>query len=332
MQTPSPADDSSRTLRELVRSGRFPDALAVFRAREADGDPLRPDERLLAATAAMRLGDVQIAEALSREALRGFRSRGDRDGRMRSLNLLGVIAFERGRLDEAEAAFGEALTLARQLADTQLAAHVSNNLGSLCHLRGQADQALGLYREALASHSRLGDRRGAAESWHNLALALRQKGWWREAEDAIAEAVRHAEVLGDPALLALALTGRAELQIDRGQFALADQALARADRLAAEARDAVGQGELRRIRALGALRRGDLPLALAEAEAAYAAGQAFDVALLRADAAAVLCLVLRRLGRVDEAEWRRREAVERYLALGADGLSARLEREWSEED
>ena len=61
-----------------------------------------PDAQLLAATAATRLGEFPLAESLAGQALVKFRARGDADGRMRALNLLGVIRFERGRLGEAE--------------------------------------------------------------------------------------------------------------------------------------------------------------------------------------------------------------------------------------
>ena len=44
-----------------------------------------------------------------------FRARGDADGRMRALNLLGVIRIERGRLGEAEVSLAEALDLATRL-------------------------------------------------------------------------------------------------------------------------------------------------------------------------------------------------------------------------
>jgi tetratricopeptide (TPR) repeat protein len=248
---------------------------------------------------------------------------------MRSLNLLGVLAFERGRLPEAAAAFGEALALARQLADTQLAAHASNNLGSVYHLRGRAEDALSLYREAIARHSRLGDRRGTAESWHNLGLALRQLGVWQDAEHAVGEAIRHAEAAGDPTLLALAVTGHAELRVDRGEYALAVPELDRAERLASDAQDEIGAGEIHRIRALAALRTGDAAGALREAEAAYAAATAHGVELLRAESAGLLSLGLRLLGRRADAEARRAEAVARYRTLGAVGLEHRLDLEWS---
>jgi hypothetical protein len=51
--------------------------------------------------------------------------------------------------------------------------------------------------------------------------------------------------------------------------------------------------------------------------------------LLRADAAAALALALRGLGRLDEAEQRRAEALDGYRELGAGHLVARFERGWA---
>src|SRR4029453_8051665 len=107
------------------------------------------------------------------------RARGDDDGRMRALNLLGVVCFERGRPAEAEAAFGETLALAPRLGDSLAAARACNNLASTLHLRGRAEEALGMYRGSLLAYQRLGDRRGTAETWHNLGLSYRQLREWR---------------------------------------------------------------------------------------------------------------------------------------------------------
>ena len=295
---------------------------------EASPAGRRPDAQLLAATAATRLGEFPTAESLAGEALAQFRSRGDADGRMRSLNLLGVIRFERGRLGEAEQSLAEALNLATQLGDSLTAARACNNLASALHLRGRPDEAVGLYRGALLAYQRLGDRRGTAEAYHNLGLIYRQLGEWRNAEDATDEALRHAEVVGERGLLALATTGRAELMVERGQLAQARQELERAGRLAAEAGDEVGGAEVGRVRALLAYREGDLPAALAHAEAALATAHAFDSAVLAAECSALLALTLRRLGRPAEAEERRTEAEAGFQALGAERLAARLAEEW----
>jgi len=325
---PPPPPEPSERLRELVRSGRFADALAAFRAGDGPGWR-RPDLLLLAATAATRIGELAEARSLAAEALAGFRARGDLDGRMRALNLLGVIGFEQGRVPEAESAFREALGLAQELADTQLAARAANNLASLEHLRGRAAEALSLYRGALLAYQRLGDRRGAAETYHNLGLVFREMENWREAEDAAGEAVRHAEVVGEPSLLAIAVTGRAEIRLQRGELALAEPELDRAARFARDSGDELGVAEVRRLRARAAIGRGDDVTALQEAEAAYGVAIAQQAALLAADCAAVLALALRRLGREADAASRRSEALDAYHGLGAEHLAARFEAEWA---
>ena len=171
----------------------------------------RADARLLAATAATRLGELELAETLAGEAVRRFAERGDFDGRMRALNLLGVIGFERGQLEEAERRLTEALSIAYRLEDSLLAARACNNLASVAHLRGRPEEAVGLYRGALLGYQRLGDRRGTAETYHNLGLTYRQLADYDEAEKAVMQAVRHAESVGEPTLMALTSGGRAEL-------------------------------------------------------------------------------------------------------------------------
>jgi len=57
-----------------------------------------PGSLLQEATGAMRQGDPDRAGRLAASALEQFRARGDADGRMRSENLLGAVAFERGEI------------------------------------------------------------------------------------------------------------------------------------------------------------------------------------------------------------------------------------------
>ena len=321
-----PADDSPARLRELVRTGRFREALDAY--REGPGRFASADARLLAATAATRLAELDLGDALAEEAVRRFAERGDFDGRMRALNLLGVIGFERGRLVEAERRLTEALSIAYRLDDSLVAARACNNLASVAHLQGRPDEAVGLYRGALLGYQRLGDRRGTAETYHNLGLAYRQLADYEEAEKAVAQAVRHAESVGEPGLMALTAGGRAELRIDQGDAELARPELERAARLAEVAGDVIGQAELRRIRALAALRQGHHEEAVEEAEAGRHTAAEHDVALLRAECAALAALAQRALGRGETAEERRAEAVGIFRSLGAARLLQRFEREW----
>lgn len=326
----TPADDATGPLRELMRTGRFADALAAFRDLPPTVVGQRPDAQLLAATAATRLGELGVAEELAGSALELFHARGDADGRLRSLNLLGVIYFERGRMQDSERVLAQALGLANQVGDSLLAARANNNLASSLHLRGRPEEALGLYRGALLAYQRLGDRRGTAESYHNLGLIFRQLGDWRNAEDATAMALRHAELVGERGLLALATTGRAELLVERAQFDQADRELERAERWAEEAGDEIGVAEVHRVAALAALRARAYTTAFELAEAARAAAHERGTVLLAAECCAIAALALRRLGRANEAAARKSEAENGFRALGAVSLLERLSRDWSD--
>ncbi|HEX9167102.1 MAG TPA: tetratricopeptide repeat protein [Gemmatimonadales bacterium] len=283
-----------------------------------------PDAVLRTATSATRQGALDQADRLAHEALGGFRLRVDDDGRMRALNLLGAIAFERGDTALAADRFAGALEIARSLGDHLLGARALNNLASVTHLRGEVDAALALYREALLTYQRLGDRRGSAETWHNIALVYREAGRLDEAEGAANHAVRHAGLTMESGLLGLVLTGRAEVALARGDAALSAEALDRADALAVEAGDRPGRAEILRIRALLALHGGDGERARQLAVAARDEARALGAALLQAESAGILAKALRESGQEDEAGAMREEARRLFESLGATAHLARL--------
>ena len=329
MSTPSAVpDDSAQALRALLAAGRFQDALELHRGLADRPEASRQDVQLLAATAATRLGALELGTSLADKALQQYRRRGDRDGRMRSLNLLGAIHFERGNMAEAEQRFAEALRLGRQLGDSLMLARASNNLASVAQLQGHSDDAAELYRGALLAYQRLGDRRGMAETYHNLGLVYRQTGEWQQAEDADNDAVRHAEMVGERGLLALVLTGRAELSVERGDPALAQRELERAGRLAREASDAIGGADVTRVEALAALRQENWQLALDRAEGARSVALAHGSAQLAAECAGIAARALRELGRTEEANQQRSQAERGFRELGATILLERLELDW----
>lgn len=320
--------DSARELRALLAAGRFEEALERF---QSGGTVLAgdPEAALLAATAATRLGRYGTGVSLAESALVTFRAHGDRDGRMRALNLLGVIAFERGRLPEAERSLGEALELARELDDSLMAARASNNLASVAHLGERPELALSLYRSALISYQRLGDRRGMAETHHNLGLVFRHMGRPQDAQVTVEQAVRLADATGDDSLRALALTGQAELHLQLGEVARARQDATVAHQLAVASSDELGGAEAGRLQALAALAEGDLPFALSAAESARRTSERHGNALLQGESAAAEALVLRALGRRDEAEQMRTDARRLLEQLGASQRLRQFDEAWA---
>jgi len=324
--TPAPLDPA-RELRQLVEAGRFREALEAHQRTEDPAVRARPEVELLAATAATRLGELGRGVALAESALAHFRTRADSDGRMRALNLLGVIAFENGRLEEAEHYMAEALELARMLEDTRMTANASNNLASVAHLRNRTDAALSLYRSALLAYQRLGDRRGTAQTYHNLGLAFRQQGDLGEADAAALQAVRHAEAVGEGSLRALVAMGRAEIHIEQGALELARPELNRAEQVAQEAGDEVGLAELGRLRALFALREGKPELAAILALAARDAAVQLGILQLQAEAVAAAAIAFHRLGQDSASAAHRDEALRIFARLGATALGETLTAE-----
>lgn len=317
-----PAEDPARELRGLLATGRFREALDVYR-RIGTGAS-RPETALLAATAATRLGELSEARELAREAERQYAARADADGRMRTSNLLGAIAFENGNLVEAEAAFGRALELSRELEDGLMAARTSNNLASVAHLRGNTDRALSLYRAALLEYQRLGDHRGTAETYHNLGLTFRELAVRLDSDSASAEAVRHAELVGERSLLALAVVGRAECHLDAGEPEVAALEVERAASLAGAAGDEIGGAEAGRLRARIAMAEGEAAHALDAAETARATAARIGSLLLQGECAALAAAALERLDRPSEAAARKNEAAGIFRRLGAKRLLERL--------
>ncbi|NNG15745.1 MAG: tetratricopeptide repeat protein [Gemmatimonadales bacterium] len=322
---PSP-DDPGRTLRDLVAAGRFQEALETFGEGGGASVDQEPDTLLLAAKAATRVGQLDLATKLAARALEEFRTKADADGRMQATNLLGALAFERGHVAEAEDRFGQALVLAQELSDSLVAARASNNLASVAHLRGRPDLALSLYRNAMLSYQRLGDRRGTAETYHNLGLTFRDMAALSDADDAANEAVRHASMAGEKALMALTLMGRAEVHLAKGDLRLARSELDQAHTLADEAGDELGAAEVRRLRALVALEDGKSTDAHAEAEAARAVAARYGSTLLQAECALASARALNALGDATAMAERRDEAKRLFESLGAQALLGELER------
>lgn len=287
-----------------------------------------PLDLLAAATAALRRGDVRQAADHGSSAADAFWRQGDTDGQMRSHNLLGAVAFEEGHLEAARRNFERARELAGLARDVLVEARACNNLASVAHLRGDAIEALSLYRAALLGYQRLGDRRGAGETFHNLGLVFRDLGSLVDADEATEQALRHAEAADDPQLMGLAVLGRAELELARGDADVAARAVERAGELMHLAGDAVGALEVIRLRALVALSRGDAPGAAALAMEGSARAAQLGALLLQGELDAAAAIALRRLGRVTESEVTRARAEDAFRRLGAIAHRDRLAREW----
>jgi tetratricopeptide (TPR) repeat protein len=316
-------------LKRLVESQRFREAFEFFHSSETAVDRQDPDQQLLAANAATRLGELGAGQQLATSAFERFASGEDQVGVMQASNLLGAIAFERGRMSMAQAYYSRSIQLARLQGNWAMLARVSNNLATLIHIRGGAEAAIPLFREAAGLFQGVRDARGGAEADHNLGLLFHELDRNDEAYEAASNAVQLAEKTHDRSLQALTLLGLAEITIDKGDISGGQQKMVRGAALAAEASDQLNGIEAGRLRALLTYRRGDYAVAHHLAEVAASIAGTLGSALLRAECVSLASLALRAQGRTRDAEVRREEALAAFAGFGARVKVERFEREWS---
>lgn len=239
-------------------------------------------DRFQEAMRAARRGNHAEAEELARR-LRAVTT--DQTLLVRLANLLGGIAFERGRLDEARGWLDAVVVGAPDTAEPLLAARATNNLASIAHLRGERELAVGLYRSALAAWEHVGDATGVAQCCHNLGIVAGEAGAESEALGYADRAVEAARITTDLALLGLVLLGRAERRLSAGALPSARADLAEAAELARGAGDSLGIAEADRLAGLVALAEGRPEEALRLARFAYRRANLLGATLLAADCA-----------------------------------------------
>jgi tetratricopeptide (TPR) repeat protein len=316
------------SLRHLVEAARCREALAFFFEWGESPEPLTTASRVLAARAACRIGEFELGTVLARMGQAAYSAEGDCDGVMECTNLLGALAFERGRIEDAEAQFRQVVALAEDAQHPRFTARAANNLGNIAHLRGEGDLANYLYEKALQSYHVVEDRRGIAETWHNLSLSHRETKPTEHALETCARAIAAAESIGSDELLALAMLGRAELLIERGALDQAGDDIERAQLLAWFEGNQPHVLEADRLRALAALRGGDAPEAHRRAEWIRKRATEAGFALIAAEAASISARALKEDRRLPEAVAANELALASFRALGATGLMHRHESEW----
>jgi tetratricopeptide (TPR) repeat protein len=177
---PDPADPMLRQAMAHHRSGRIPEAEALYR-RVLESDPRHPDALHLLGLIAHQTGHSRPARDLIAQAIR------QRPNAPPFHNSLGIVCLGLGELDRAEAALATAIKLAPGYGEPHL------NLGNLHRRRGDKAAAERCFRQAIACNAQL------VEARNNLGTLLLELD---RAEEAVA-ALEAALALkpGDPQVL-----------------------------------------------------------------------------------------------------------------------------------
>ena len=114
-------------------------------------------------------GKLSEALPLLEESLMSYREINDLRGVAATLNNLGMVTWSSGNSESSYQLFQESLTLRRQLRDRVGEAMSLINLGEVSYELGKFQEALTLYQTSLNIQAEIGDRRGLVESLEGLA-------------------------------------------------------------------------------------------------------------------------------------------------------------------
>jgi tetratricopeptide (TPR) repeat protein len=325
---PESTGEAPATVSDLVQQGRFREVLERFEANPAIRLTDAKTEYHIAFSAA-RVSEYGRANLLAVSALRRFVDEANQTGQLQTINLLGGIAFEQGRLEEAEHWFKDARHLAGSMRDIRMQAKTGNNLAMILHLRGRAHQAIDVWRSALQLYESLGDLTGSVQTHYNLSLAFRELDLLHTAREHAWRAAALVEHVTDPALTGLVSLGMAELAFAECRYERAAELLVEATALAQSSGDQSGQVTASRLRALMSLATRDFPLARVEAAAARDVAERVGARVLAAECGVIHALALASDGDVRRADPLYRRAVEGLERMGAARLTRWADREWT---
>ncbi|OJT17857.1 hypothetical protein BO221_43445 [Archangium sp. Cb G35] len=209
----------------------FEEALAI----ERDINDRRNEGLTLSNLAQLRLmrGDVAGARKPAEEGVLRSRETGYRYALMVGLWTQGNLAMEEGHLDEARRHYAEGLTLSRHTQDDRYTAYLLQGSGMVALLEGDLVHARAGYEEALGLRRKLEGHSEVAETQVSLGLLAVEEGRPEAALEPLTTAVETLRGLKLPDGEAQAHTVLALMHLARNQPALAREASARAQALAA---------------------------------------------------------------------------------------------------
>lgn len=199
------------------------------------------------------LGEHAKARNSLTAALRLVEDDGHEIGQAAVLGMLGRLEMQSGDPAAALGLYRRSLEIAQRIGDERDMAWTSRRMGEVLRVLQRPDEALVLLHEAQWMARRIGDRSAHASSLAEMGLVHRDKGDLPAAAAHCEEALRLAEPIPDLAVVALAYTALAEIELSRNTsaaFAFAYRAIElcrRTSNLSLEARAHEVHGDLLQI-------------------------------------------------------------------------------------
>src|SRR5258708_15675586 len=246
------------TAGRVAAAGHHAEVVQYLGARPAAELESPPGLAVLYGTAQARLGRHDEGLRWLDMAVDQARKDGEREVEGRALNARGAMALVSGRIDESADYCTRALMVASLDGDLATVGRCSNNLGIINNLRGRHAEALSSWELAVAAFEKAGVHQGVAECAHNLAITYREQGTLDRALTEAERAIAEANASGDRTLAAMALRGRGEIRLARGEGEVARGDISAVQEIRRLVPNPVGEAEELRVVAAGLAGQGQL--------------------------------------------------------------------------
>ena len=204
--------------------------LEVARAIADEQDDPAARGRVLSCLAASHWlsGEMDKVDEEANEAIVLLRAAGDRNWTAKTLQTLGVLAYQRGDPKEATVHWEEAIAIRREIGDRKGEVSTLLALAAAMPKLGQLDKALETKQQALLIAREIGERRFEAGILNNIGQSLLVADRTDEAAEHYRRAVAIAREMGDQSIEAMALGNLGGTLADIGRVEEAKICIARA--------------------------------------------------------------------------------------------------------
>jgi len=247
-------------------------------------------------------GDFEGDLQAAQEALKVFREIGAQGNVARSLNEIGNVFYETGKLEAAEDYYNQSLKIHREIDDRRGVAGALGNLANVYDSMGHLTLALQKQKEGLQAFRDVGDRRGEASTLNNLGNVLAELGDLQNARKSYQQSLAVQEQIGYKRGRAFSLLGLADLFREEDKLQDARNAAEEALTLRKAISDENNMAVSKLQIADIALDEGKLPEAESLAREAAATFERLKVVQSAAVTNALLAEVLLTMGKAGEAE------------------------------
>jgi tetratricopeptide (TPR) repeat protein len=195
------------------------------------------------------------AAILLKQAKKQFRTVKDVSGESECINLIGIIAAEKGDLKKAERQFKKALELIKKKNNSALKGYIKNNLGIVNNMEGNYADARTLFEEANDIYSNLNEISSLPEVKHNLGMVDLKTQNFEAALKNFKKALEVSENEQYKPILGITHLGMAEALYNLNRIRSAEAHLDKALNISHNTNDRLTIADVYRIRGLIQLKR-----------------------------------------------------------------------------